>query len=117
MNPFRDATPRPRCSTCGLRRYRCLCKPSSSKTEKEPPKLEKPQDQSKLPIADHAGSRVAYWMRWMRTTGIREGLTVEPAQNQSSQDKRRAYHGVELPKNSKDAACGARSEGKDDTVS
>ncbi|MFZ9091878.1 MAG: hypothetical protein ACO3FE_17520 [Planctomycetaceae bacterium] len=31
----------------------------------------------------------------MRTTGIREGWTVPPEQNQSSQDQRRAYHGVE----------------------
>lgn len=117
MNPFRDATPRPRCTKCGLRRTRCLCKPASSKTESEPPALDKAPGQQRLPIGEHVGSRVAYWMRWSRTTGRRLGLTVEPEKNQSSQDKRRAFHGVEYPKNSKDAACGARSEGKDDTVS
>lgn len=94
MNPFRDATPRPRCTKCGMRRTRCLCKPASLKTEREPPNLDKTPGQTRLDVGDHAGSRVAYWMRWMRTTGIREGWTVEPEQNQSSQDKRRAYHGV-----------------------
>ena len=84
-----------RCGHCSMRWSRCLCKkPSLQETEREPPNLDKQPGQSTLPLDDHAGSRVAYWMRWMRTTGIREGWTVQPEQNQSSQDQRRAYHGV-----------------------
>lgn len=77
-----------------MRRHRCLCELASSKTEDVPPNLDQTPGQQSLPIGDHAGSRVAYWMKWMRTTGIREGWMVEPEQNQSSQDQRRAYHGV-----------------------
>jgi hypothetical protein len=94
MNPYRDASPRPRCTRCRMRPSRCLCHRGPA-TKREPPNLDKTPGQSKLPLDDHAGSRVAYWMRWMRTTGIREGWTVPPEQNQSSQDQRRAYHGVE----------------------
>lgn len=95
MNPFRDASPRPRCTKCGMRNHKCLCKKPPSGEKREPPNLDKTPGQTRLDVGDHAGSRVAYWMRWMRTTGIREGLTVEPDKNQSSQDQRRAYHGVE----------------------
>ena len=95
MNPYRDASPRPRCTKCRMRPSRCLCEKSPDDGKREPPNLDKTPGQSKLPLDDHAGSRVAYWMRWMRTTGIREGWTVQPEQNQSSQDQRRAYHGVE----------------------
>jgi hypothetical protein len=94
MNPYRDASPRPRCTKCRMRPSRCLCDRVQD-TKREPPNLDKTPGQSRLPLDDHAGSRVAYWMRWMRTTGIREGLTVPPEQHQSSQDQRRAYHGVE----------------------
>jgi len=101
MNPYRDATPRPRCTKCGMRIHKCLCKkPSSRTTERVTPRLEKAKGQRTLPIGEHAGSRVAYWMRWMRTEGIREGLMVEPDKNQSSQDQRRAYHGVDVHKKS-----------------
>ena len=104
-----------RCGHCNMRWSRCLCKkPQTEAAEREPPNLDKQPGQSTLPLDDHAGSRVAYWMRWMRTTGIREGLCVEPEQNQSSQDQRRAYHGVEPPKSSKNGTDGALSEGKDD---
>ena len=117
MNPYRDASPRPRCTKCKMRPSRCLCVKSPADGAREPPNLDKTPGQQRLDVGDHAGSRVAYWMRWMRTTGIREGLTVPPEQHQSSQDKRRAYHGVDLPKKSKGAGNGARSEGKDDRVS
>jgi len=103
-----------RCGHCSMRWSKCLCKPASSKSEREPPNLDKTPGQTRLDVDRHAGSRVAYWMRWMRTTGVREGWTVPPEQNQSSQDQRRAYHGVDLPKKSKGAVCGTRSEGKDD---
>lgn len=103
MNPYRDATPRPRCTKCGMRTHKCLCKkPSSRTTERVTPRLEKAKGQRTLPIGEHAGSRVAYWMRWMRTQGIREGLMVEPEQNQSSQDQRRAYHGVKSYRSSEE---------------
>ena len=95
MNPYRDASPRPRCTKCRMRPTRCLCETSTGDGKREPPALDKAPGQQRLPIAEHAGSRVAYWMRWSRTTGVRLGLTVPPEQNQSSQDKRRAYHGVE----------------------
>ena len=93
MNPFRDASPRPRCTKCRMRPSRCLCDRVQD-TKREPPNLDKTPGQTRLDVGDHAGSRVSYWMRWMRTTGIREGLTVQPEQHQSSQDQRRAYHGV-----------------------
>ena len=84
-----------RCGHCNMRWSRCLCKKQTSSTdERVTPRLEKDVSQGTLPIAEHTGSRVAYWMRWMRTEGIREGWTVQPEQNQSSQDQRRAYHGV-----------------------
>ena len=95
VNPYRDASPRPRCTTCRMRPSRCLCVKSPADGKGEPPELDKADGQQRLPIADHAGSRVAYWMRWSRTTGVRLGLTVLPEKNQSSQDQRRAYHGVE----------------------
>ena len=109
MNPFRDATPRPRCTKCGLRRHRCLCKPAFWKTEKEPPNLDKTPGQQSLPIGDHAGSRVAYWMRWMRTTGIREGLTVEPDKNQSSQANDEPIMALIWPKNQKPSLTVSRT--------
>jgi len=116
MNLRRDRA-RPVCASCKMRKHKCLCEPASSKSEREPPVLDQTPGQTRLDVESSAGSRVAYWMRWMRTTGVREGWTVPPEQNQSSQDQRRAYHGVDLPKKSKGAACGARSEGKEDTVS
>lgn len=117
MNLNRDR-PRPVCGSCKMRKHKCLCKkPASSKTEKEPPNLDKTPGQQRLPVDEHAGSRVAYWMRWMRTTGIREGWMVEPEQNQSSQDQRRAFHGVEgyhsVSERQKTVTDG-RSGGKDD---
>jgi len=105
-----------RCGHCNMRWSRCTCqKPSLQETEREPPNLDKTPGQTRLDVDRHAGSRVAYWMRWMRTTGIREGWTVPPEQNQSSQDQRRAYHGVEPPKSSKNATNGGVSGGKDDS--
>ena len=106
-----------RCGHCNMRWSRCLCKkPASLKTEREPPNLDKTPGQTRLDVDRHAGSRVAYWMRWMRTTGIREGWTVPPEQNQSSQDQRRAYHGVdskrEPPKESKSAVYGSGAPAK-----
>ena len=101
-----------RCGHCNMRWSRCLCKKQTSTTdERVTPRLEKDVSQGSLPIAEHTGSRVAYWMRWMRTEGIREGWTVQPEQNQSSQDQRRAYHGVEsyntCPKGPKTTASGS----------
>ena len=78
-----------------MRKHKCLCTKSPEGEIRVPPELDRTPGQTKLPVEASVGSRVAYWMRWMRTTGIQEGLCVEPAQNQSSQDQRRAYHGVE----------------------
>lgn len=82
-----------RCGYCNMRWSRCLCK--KSEKEESPPDLNADKAQTTLEGVEHVRSRISYWRRWMRTEGVRLGLAVLPEQHQSSQDQRRAYHGVE----------------------
>lgn len=74
-----------RCGHCNMRWSRCLCNKNPEENKVPDPRRDKAQ--TTLAIGEHAGSRVAYWLRWLNTEGVRLGLWVHPNQHQSSQDR------------------------------
>lgn len=58
MNPFRDASPRPRCTKCGMRRHRCLCQSSSEEKKRRSKELYVPHaDSRQSTLTRRAGPR------------------------------------------------------------
>jgi hypothetical protein len=80
MNPFRDATPRPRCTKCGLRRHRCLCEsPPGEKKRREKEQYVPHADPRQSTLTRRAGPRrqlLGWWQPDRRRQADPKGGTT-----------------------------------------